>query len=70
MNDILEVTDNWRYSIKNREGKRIIHFKKMKLVDAIEIYKEIINSDPDRYTNLHYLVNDLSILLKEALFES
>ncbi|MES2200207.1 MAG: hypothetical protein V4489_08580 [Chlamydiota bacterium] len=61
LSDVVEVTDNAGYSIKNKEGKRIIHFRKMKLSEAVKIYKTIINSDPDRYVNLQALVNNLHI---------
>lgn len=68
LNDVVEVTDNAGYSIKNKEGKRIIHFKKTELSKAIEIYKTIINSDPDRYINLQSLVNTLTVTQPETLY--
>lgn len=60
LKDVLDINDNAGYPIKNREGKRVIHFKKMNFKCAMKIYKDIINSDPERYINLQKFIYGVS----------
>lgn len=52
LKDVLEVYDNLKYPIDVKDGKRIIHFKKMPLMQAIPIYKNILDKNPCDYPQL------------------
>lgn len=59
LKDTLEVSDNMDYQIEIFDGKRIIHFKKMKLSQAINICECIIETEPMSYPKLTQVVNNL-----------
>lgn len=48
----LEVQDDLGFEIKVIDGKRVIHFSKILLTDAINICKNIIQENPTKYKNL------------------
>lgn len=52
----LEVNDTLGYPIEVKDGKRVIHFAKIRLQEALKIYKKIIVSDPIGYPNLQEIV--------------
>ena len=54
----LSLSDALGFSLPVKEGKRVIHFKKMSIKEALPIYEEIIKSDPERYLNLRVFVNN------------
>ena len=56
LNNALEIHDQDGFSIKIKEGKRIIHFRKMLLEQALSIYEDIIKTNPDRYQRLQAFV--------------
>lgn len=66
--DILEssinVQDTLGYPIEVKDGKRVIHFCKMPLKEALSIYKKIIASDPEKYFELQRTVNNLKTKYK------
>lgn len=55
----IEINDLSGYSCEIKEGKRIIHFSKMRLKEAISIYEDIIGSDPERYSTLESFMNSI-----------
>ncbi len=56
LREAIEVTDLEGYIQEIKEGKRIVHFSKIKLDEACGVLTDIISSDPERY-----------VLLKKAL---
>jgi ubiquinone/menaquinone biosynthesis C-methylase UbiE len=64
-NDILknslDLNNAAGYHIKIKEGKRIIHFSKMPLDQALAIYTEIIKTKPHRYTHLQKFVDTIKV---------
>ena len=59
LRDALEIYDIFGFPIEIKEGKRIIHFAKMQLKEAIPIYENIIKSDPEHYYRLRTFTNDI-----------
>ncbi|MFA5999093.1 MAG: class I SAM-dependent methyltransferase [Candidatus Babeliales bacterium] len=59
LKDTLEVSDNMNYPMEVFDEKRIIHFKKMKLSQAIHICESIIEAEPMNYPQLTQVVSDL-----------
>lgn len=59
LKDTLEVSDDMNYPIEIFDGKRIIHFKKMKLSQAINICESIIEDEPMNYPKLTEVVKNL-----------
>lgn len=59
LKDTLEVSDNMDYPLEVFDGKRIIHFKKMKLSQAITICESIIEAEPINYPQLAQVISDL-----------
>lgn len=55
----MEICDEHGFPIEIREGKRIIHFAKLKFEDAIEVYKTIIATNPSRYSKLQDFLQEL-----------
>lgn len=64
LNSSLEVNDTMRYAIEVKDGKRIIHFCKKTLKDAIPIYKKIIEEYPLEYQSLQNVIDKLEIKYK------
>lgn len=52
LKNAFDINDMLGYPIEIKEGKRIIHFSKMPLKNALPIFEEIIKSNPDNYTSL------------------
>lgn len=52
----LDINDALGYPIEIKEGKRIIHFRKMPFKKAFAIYEEIIKENP-HYTSLKRFIN-------------
>lgn len=61
----LNVNDSLGYPIEVKDGKRVIHFCKMNLQEALQIYKEIIISYPLKYPKLQEVVNNLESKYKK-----
>jgi SAM-dependent methyltransferase len=59
LKDTLEVSDNMDYPMEVFDGKRIIHFKKMKLSQAITICENIIETEPMNYPHLTQVIQNL-----------
>ena len=59
LNAALTVKNSLHYPIKIEDGKRVIHFEKMNLKKALNIYKKIVNSNPNRYIKLKKVINFL-----------
>ncbi len=53
------ITDKLGFFIPIKEGKRVIHFQKMNIKEALSIYQEIIKTNPEQYTHLQKLTNKL-----------
>jgi len=60
----LEFYDKFDYVVDVNYGKRIIHFGKKTLKEALIICKNIIESNPFEYRNLQYLIDKLEIKYK------
>jgi hypothetical protein len=45
----LDINDALGYPVEIKEGKRIIHFRKMSLKEAFVIYQDIIKTNPQNY---------------------
>lgn len=58
----LNIKDSFGYEVDIKEGKRIIHFMKMKIEDAYLIFLDIIKTNPDYYKNLNKFVNEEFII--------
>ena len=56
LNSSLSVKNSLKYPVEVKDGKRIIHFCKMPLKKALDIYKEIIDANPFKYKNLQKMV--------------
>ncbi len=56
---VLEVKDALGYDIEVSDGKRIVHFCKMKLNEALDVYQKMIDADPLRYPNLQKCVKHM-----------
>ncbi len=61
LNSSLDLNNAAGYHIKIKEGKRIIHFSKMPLDQALAIYTEIIKTKPHRYKHLQKFVDTIKI---------
>ncbi len=59
LKDTLEVFDGMNYPLEVFDGKRIIHFKKTTLSQAIEICEAIIKTDPLQYVQLTKTIDTL-----------
>lgn len=57
LKDSLEINDMFGYRIKIKEGKRIIHFKKLKIQEALIIYRDIVHKKPTKYQALKKFLN-------------
>jgi hypothetical protein len=57
----LEVCDKLGYEAEVKDGKRVVHFSKMPLKEAIPIYKNIIKQSPLEYVCLQKVVNDFEM---------
>lgn len=55
----LEINDELGYELPVFDGKRVIHFSKMPLENAINICKDIIQEDPVKYKNLQEYIYSL-----------
>lgn len=65
LNTALELNDLAGYPIKIREGKRVVHFSKLPLPQALVVLNEIVKSKPQHYQKLKKLVDTLQ---SEQLF--
>lgn len=61
LKETLDVYDTMDYPIDVFDGKRIIHFKKMPLKDAIDICEKIITEEPSVYPQLTKILNKLKV---------
>ena len=52
LTDSIELYDEHGYQVEIKEGKRIIHFKKMPFYQACRIFKELITINPEHYRHL------------------
>ncbi len=59
LKNAMDINDSLGYPIEIKEGKRIIHFSKIPLKNALPIYKEIIKQNPDTYISLQKMINSL-----------
>lgn len=59
LRDSIEINDLEGYSHKIKEGKRIIHFAKTKLEDALTVFADIVASDPERYLLLQEFIDSI-----------
>lgn len=59
LKNAMDIHDMLGYPIEIKEGKRIIHFSKMSLKNALPIYEEIIKQNPDNYMSLQKMVHNL-----------
>jgi|GEM_PF-2509064 SAM-dependent methyltransferase len=59
LSSLLDVRDSFGYPIDVKDGKRVIHFCKKPLSEALDVYKKIIDSDPIKYSNLREIVINL-----------
>ncbi len=70
LKDSMKIDDLLGYPIKIKEGKRIIHFGKIPLKNALVIYEDIITRDPQSYKQLQQFVeklkNDTQSLLEDS----
>lgn len=64
LNSSLEVHDKLGYAVEVKDGKRIIHFCKKSLKEAISICKSIIEASPLEYQNLQNLIDKIEIKVK------
>lgn len=60
----LEIHDDMGYDIDVIDGKRVIHFAKMPLPQAIGICKEIVKQDPMKYVSLRGYLDSLECPVK------
>jgi hypothetical protein len=69
----LDIFDTSGYAVDIKEGKRIIHFAKMPIDQALGVYHNIVATNPTRYTNIEQLITQLQQLesekTKETLYE-
>lgn len=54
----VDISDLNGYPIEIKEGKRIIHFSKIPLKEALSIYEEIISTNPHNYENLKKFITN------------
>lgn len=59
LRDSIEINDLEGYPRKIKEGKRIIHFAKKKLEDALTVFADIVASDPERYVLLQEFIDSV-----------
>jgi SAM-dependent methyltransferase len=59
LNDALDVHDSLGYPIEVKDGKRIIHFGKMPLCDALDVCKKIVQENPLEYRCLQEMIDTL-----------
>lgn len=59
LKESLDIIDEAGFPIEIKEGKRIIHFGKLTIQEALSIYKDIIAKDPDKYVKLRYFVEHI-----------
>lgn len=64
LNSSLEVHDKLGYAVEVKDGKRIIHFCKKNLKEAISICKNIIGANPLEYQNLQRTIDKLEMKYK------
>lgn len=61
LRDSLEVQDDLGYTIDVIDGKRVIHFSKMFLQDAINICRDIVKQGPMKYKKLKAYIDSLKV---------
>lgn len=59
LNDSIELKDSLGYQIEVNDGKRVVHFCKMRLKSALEIFEKIIQSDVTKYPLLRLTVDNI-----------
>lgn len=75
LNDSMEIKNSLGYSVEIKEGKRIINFKKMYLIDAFIVLEDIINSNPEHYQKLRNFLNykmifySIKCMILEKIYE-
>jgi hypothetical protein len=53
----LDISDELGYPVEIKEGKRLIHFRKMTVFQAFKIYESIIKQSPGEYEYLQKFLN-------------
>lgn len=59
LNSCMMLTDQQGYQLPVQDGKRIIHFSKMPLKQALSICERIISQEPENYPELHKTILNL-----------
>jgi len=54
----MSIKDLLGYPVEIKEGKRIIHFAKITTKEALQIFSEIINTNPENYVYLQKFINE------------
>ena len=54
------------YPVEIKEGKRIIHFAKVRIEDALPIYMKIYASNPSSYPMLNTFIEELQVVLNNS----
>lgn len=61
----LEVYDDLGYEVNVIDGKRVIHFSKMTLQEAIDICSQIVKQDPIKYKKLKEYIDSIKVEVKD-----
>lgn len=64
LKEAFDLHDDMGYPLEIKDGKQIVHFRKMRLGDARAICAEIVNQSPLEYPNLSELIDKIDSFLK------